>query len=281
MKQLQHAQIKALIHLISRETGDRAALLREELARLMKEQPKHLHEVIEQDFHSSVPAALVEAMQEICWEELTQAAGRFSAKINPDAEEGLALVTRFVNPACTREEMAREVDRLTRQLRPLLANCNSAEDVLDILGRFFFHAKGFTVLPAAHDIKDVSFGRFLYKRQGSALCLCALYSVCGARFGLDMGVADMAGRVLAVLYPRDGSAPLFADPLDGGKILTLADCKAYISARNLQWNDAFALPLSSRALLRRFVGNMIFILHKLRDERRLTYLRRYMDILKN
>ena len=276
------SQIKALIDLLSQETGhQQTALLKAELARLMQEQPQRVHEVIENDFHSSVPAALIDAMQEICWEQLTQNATRFAAKINPDMEEGMALVTRFVNPAITRQEIARQLDDLARQLRPLLANCNSPEEIWTTMGRYFFHAQAFQVLPAAHDIKDISFGRFLYKKQGSALCLCTLYAVCGARFGLEAGVADMAGRVLAVLHPRDGSEPIFADPLDQGKILTLSDCKDYIYARNLCWNDAFALPLSSRAVLRRFLGNMIFILNKLRDERRLSFLRRYMDILKN
>ena len=275
------SQIKALITLLSQETGDHAGLLKSELARLMQEQPKRVREVIEQDFHSTVPAALVEAMQEICWDQLAQSTARFAEKINPDTEEGLAIVSRFVNPAVTHQEITQNLDNLARQLRPLLVNCNSSIEIWALMGRFFFHSQGFKVLPAAHDIKDISFGRFLEKKQGSALCLCALYAVCGARFGLDAGVADMAGRVLAVLHPRDGSEPLFADPLDNGKILTLTDCKDYIFSRNLQWNDAFELSLSSRALLRRFIGNMIFILNKLRDERRLAFLRRYMDILKN
>ncbi len=275
------SQIKALIHLIGQENGEQAGLLKDELARIMQEQPQYLREVIEQDFHSSVPAALVSAMQEICWEQLAHNTARFAEKINPDTEEGLTIISRFVNPAISREEITKQLDHLARQLRPILANCNSSEEIWTLMGRFFFHSQGFQVLPTSHDIKDISFGRFLYKKQGSALCLCTLYAVCGTRFGLDAGVADVAGRVLAVLHPRDGAEPIFADPLDGGKLLTLHDCKDYIFSRNLQWNDAFELPLSSRALLRRFLGNMIFVLNKLRDERRLAFLRRYMDILKN
>lgn len=272
-------QIKALIELLGRETGPHADLLRAELARVMKEQPAALRDVIEHDFNSSVPAALVSTMEEVCWEELAGNARLFASKINPDLEEGLALVTRFVNPAVSRDELSRDLDALAQELRPLLANCAGPADIWTTMGRFFTRAKGFAVLPATRDIKEVSFGRFLQKKHGSALCLACLYALCAGRFGLDAGVADAAGRILARLTPDDGSEPLFADPLDAGKILTLADCKAYIDSRNIEWSDSFAAPLSSRALLRRFLANMIFILNKLRDARRLSYLRRYMDIL--
>lgn len=274
-------QIKALIELLGRETGAHAALLREELARVIKEQPADLRGVIERDFNCSVPAALVNTMEEVCWEELAQNAAHFAAKINPDLEEGLALVTRFANPAASRDELTRDLDALAASLRPLLANCAGPEDIWSVSGRFFFRSQGFAVVPATRDIKEVSFGRFLQKKRGSALCMACLYALCAARFGLDAGVVDAAGRILARLTPQDGSEPLFADPLDQGKLLTLSDCKEYIDSRNIEWSESFAAPLSSRALLRRFLANMIFILNKLRDGRRLSYLRRYMDILKN
>ncbi len=283
MQKTKREQIKALIHLLEGETagGAGAEVLRGELARVMKEQPQYLHEVITRDFRSSVPAALVTAMEEICWEELAGACGRFTAKINPDLEEALAIETRFVNPAFTSADIAAELDLLALTLRPLLITCNGTEDIARTLGRFFFRIQGFNVLSCSHDIKDISFGRFLQKKQGSSLCMASLYAVLAARFGVEAGIVDMAGRVLAYFAPQQGETPVFADPADKGKLLSLADCRKYIDARGLEWSWSFAAPLSSRAALRRFLGNMIFLLNKLRDERRLAYLRRYMDILKN
>lgn len=282
MPQTEKHQIKALIDLLGREKDGRcAALLRGELARLMKENPAALHDVIETDFRCAVPAALVSAMEEVCWEELAGHTRRFAEKINPDLEEALAVVTRFVNPAFGRAELTAELDALAARLRTPLARCVGPEQILDTMGRFFFRTQAFCVLPAARDVKEVSFGRFLQKKRGSALCLCCLYALCGQRFGLDAGVIDLAGRLLVRFNPPEGGAPLFADPLAYGNLMTEEDCRAYIHLRNLQWSRAFAAPLSSRALLRRFLGNMIFILNKLRDERRVSYLRRYMDILKD
>lgn len=281
MKPIPPSQIKALIELIGRETGDQAPFLREELAQIIKHQSQQLQQVIEQDFHSSVPAALVRAMHEICWEDLTEEMMFFSSKINPDLEEGLALVTRFINPAVQASEITQYIDNMMQVLRPLLSPCKTPQDILQTMSRFFFDTQHFEVLPAACHIKDISFGRFLQKQRGAALCLAALYAVCARRLDLEVGLVDMAGRVLVYGGGPDGTLPLFADPADKGKVLTLDDCQQYIFARNLEWSDSFIVPLSSRTIVRRFLGNMIFILHKLRDERRLTYLRRYMDILRS
>ena len=281
MQRAEKNQVKALIDLINRETGPQAALLRGELARIMQENPSVLHDIIEKDFHSAVPASLVHAMEEACWDSLQKNVHLFAQKINPNLEEGLAIVTRFVNPAVALEEISQDLDTLARSLRPLLLNCNGTAEVLDIMSRFFFRVQGFTILPSTKDIKEVSFGRFLEKKSGSALCLSCLYALCAERFGLDGGVVDLAGRLLAVIFPTDGSEPVFVDPLAQGKQLLLQDCKEYIDSRNLQWSENFITPLSSHTLMRRFLGNMIFILNKLRDERRLAYLRRYMDILNN
>ena len=281
MTQMQPSQLKALIHLISQETGPQAHILREELARVMKQQPQALYEVIEKDFHSTIPASLVKAMQEVYWEELSEEIQLFAAKINPDIEEALILTTRFVNPAINRQEVTEYIDDLCRSLRPVLANCNLTEDIVLTMTRFLLHTQSFTVLPSAHDIKETSFGRFLRKKQGSILCMCSLYTVCGQRFGLDNSIVDLAGRLLVRITSQDNKIPLFLDPLNPERLLTLLDCQEYIFTRNLEWNEGFVAPLSSRDILRRCLGNMIFILNKLHDERRLSYLRRYMDILRD
>ena len=133
---------------------------------------------------------------------------------------------------------------------------------------------GFIVVAAGRIVvrEDVSFGRLadLDGRQAVAL-----------RFGLEAGIIDLAGRVLVRLQTQDNPAPVFADPAHPEELLTLENCKQYIFERNLQWDEAFITPLSSHAVLRRIFSHMIFVLNKLRDERRLTYLRRYMDILKD
>ena len=281
MTQITTSQIKALIDLLGREKGSQAALLKEELAHIMQNQPQLLRQVIEQDFHRSIPHSLATAMQETYWEQLAGQIAQFNQKINPNLEEALFLSTRFANPAFTRVEITAELDQLAYQLKPLLLSCTSAEEVVQTMSQFFIHTQNYHIVQTARDIKELSFGRFLQKKQGTALCLCALYIVCAERFGLEAGLIDLAGRILVRLQTQDTNKPVFADPLQKGTLVTLAACKQYIFERNLEWTDTFITPLCSRSVLRRIFSKMIFVLNKLRDERRLSYLRRYMDILKD
>ncbi len=280
MTTTQRHQIKALIELLGKESGQQAVFLRMELARIMKEQPQTLHDVIEQDFHCSVPAALVHNMEEVSWEDLTQEIETFASKINPSLEEALSIVTRFVNPAVKAEELTQDLDKLTHDLRSFSEQSANTGELLKTMSHFFLCVENFSVVPAARDIKEISFGRFLQKKLGSSLCLACLYVLCAERFGLEAGLVDLAGKLLVAMRLHENDELLFADPVENGRILTAADCRQYIDCRNLQWNEAFLSPLTSRTVLRRFLGNMIFILNKLRDQRRLVYLRRYMDILK-
>lgn len=279
MQPITRSQIKALINLLGQEQGSQAALLRDALSYILKKHPTILQEVIENDFHSEVPAALVRVMHEICWEDLLKTAQQFAQEDHLSLESALAFITRFVNPAFDTREISADLDKLTQELRPLLPTPDDGAAVLETMSRFFFRQKSFAVLPVSHDIKDVSFGRFLQKKQGAALCLCSLYAVCSQRLGLHFDIVDVAGRLLIRYQSPKNPEPLFADPLKNACQLTLTDCKNYISSRNLEWNDSFITPLSSRLILRRFWAQMIFILNKLRDDKQLSYLRKYMDIL--
>lgn len=281
MKQMTTSHIKALIELLEKEKGSQAALLKEELAHIMQDQPHLLRQVIEQDFNASIPASLAQAMQETYWEELAEQLTHFQQKINPELEEALYLSTRFVNPAYSRAEITTQLDQLSHQLQPLLRNCTAVEEIARTMSHFLFSVQRYHVLLSARDIKELSLGHFLQNKRGAALCLCALYTVCAARFGLEAGIIDLAGRLLVRLQTPDSSAPIFIDPFNQGSLVTTADCKQYIFERNLEWNEAFLMTLPSRTLLRHIFSHMIFILNKLRDERRLAFLRRYMDILKD
>ena len=279
MQIIPPAQIKALIELLGHETGDRATLLREELAHIIKTQPEQLQQVIEKDFNSVIPVAFAHALQEIFWQELDTHLAQFAQAKTPNLEEGLTWVTRFVNPAVHSTEIPQEISQLIPPLQVAVNTCLTAKDILQTFGHFFFEQQAILAMPAVRDISEISFGRFLQKKRGSALCAATLYIVCARRLGIQAELVDMAGRILVSCKTPFETTALFADPLNKGSVLTLQDCKQYIATRNLEWSDSFLLPLSDTAIIRRFFGNMIFILNKLRDERRLVHVRRYMDVL--
>ena len=278
---MENGRLKALFKLLATESGTYQPVLRREISAALKEDPAGVQTVLAEQFPGAAPTSVLHTLEEIYWEELTAALARFSAKINPDLEEGLLLISKFTDPAAARSEITAQLDEIARALRPVLLNATGYTEIAHALGHYFFQTLGFQTLPANTDIKDISFGHFLQKRRGSSLCVASLYCVIGARYGLDVSVIDLAGRILVHLQDPEHREALFIDPLDNGKILLEQDCRNYLDARQLAWSDDFLFPLSSRQMIRRFIANMIFVLNKIHDQRRLTYLRNYLEIVKN
>lgn len=274
----ENDRLKALFKLLQTESDTYGPVLKRELAAAIKSDPARVHHVLLEEFQTSAPVSVVHTLEEICWEELAEGLARFAGKINPDLEEGLCLLSRFAYPSVTRAHVEKPLDQMAKTLRPALLNVKDYAEAAEVLGRYFFDIRGVVTLPSNLHVKDISFARFLHKNQGSSLCVACLYVCICQRFGMDANLIDLAGRILVFLKDPRGGA-LFCDPLDKGKILTEQDCKKYIQDRQIQWNDDFLLPLSSRQIVRRFLANMIFALNKVKDERRLKPLRAYLEII--
>ena len=272
-------RIKALIKLLETERDQYGALLKEELVAVVRTSPAEVERIMAEEKDTSAPQTILQTLEEICWEELTAGFAAFCAKISPDLEEGLALLSRFTAPTATQEDLTRELDALEGALRPAVINAGNVREKLQIFNRYLFTLKQFAVLPAVSDVRDTSFIRFLRTGKGSVMCMASLYVCLGARFGLDIEMIDLAGRILLLVKDSALEDSFIVDPLDNGKILQTQDCKDYVLSRAISWNNNLFTPLSSRAVVRRFIANMIYILHKLRDERPLAYLRGYLDVL--
>ena len=118
MHTLENAKLKALIKLLETESETYGPVLKGELAAAIKENPLQVQSFIEEEFKTSAPRPVLDALEEICWEDLATALTRFSAKINPDLEEGLTLLSKFTRPICTRGDIAAPLDEMARDLRP-------------------------------------------------------------------------------------------------------------------------------------------------------------------
>lgn len=278
---MENGRLKALLKLLTTETDTYGVVLRREIAAALKEDPSGVKTALEEEFSNEPPLPVLHTLEEIYWEELTHALARFSAKINPDLEEGLLLLSKFTNPTTARSEVSALLDDMAHTLRPALLNATNYTEIAQHMGHYFFDTLGIQPLQANTDLQDVSFSRFLYKRRGSSLCVACLYAVIGGRYGLDINLIDLAGRILVHLQETTLNQSFFIDPLDNGKILTQEDCRQYLASRQLVWSEEFITPLSSRQIVRRLIANMIYVLNKVHDERRLAHLRNYLEIVKN
>ncbi len=281
MKQADNSRLKALFKLMETETDQYGPLLKQALASAIRANPDEVQRTLEEEFASSAPRAVVHMLEEICWEDLAQAFTTFSAKINPDLEEGLLLLAKFTSPTTERGVIDEPLDGMAQELRPALVNATDYPEIINLLGQFIFQLKNFQSLVGITEIRDFSFPRFLQTKRGSVLNIACLYLCLGKRFGLDMDLIDLAGRLLIHMRDEKNLVSYLIDPLDNGKMLTEEDCRQYIFSRGLENEEVVFTPLPSRLIVRRFIAQMIYALNKMHDERRLAYLRTYLEIIKN
>ncbi len=281
MQIYDEVRLKALFQLLRTEADTYGPVIKREIAAALKENPSQVHAVLEQEFQQQTPLPVVQTLEEICWDDLSNGFARFAEKINPDLEEGLALISKFIETATVRSDITAPVDAWATQLRIPLLNAKNYVEIASSISNYLFNTLQLQTIPVNRDIKDLSFARLLRKKRGSNVCVACLYTVLGQRYGLDCGLIDLAGRILVLLQEDKNGQSLFIDPLDKGNLLTETDCRQYIESRCLQWSDEFLIPLSSRQLVRRLLANMIFTLNKIHDERRLSYVRNYLEIIKN
>ena len=281
MQETDNSRLKALFKLMEAETDQYAPLLKEALASAIRANPDVVQRTLEEEFTTTAPRRVMQLLEEICWEDLGHALVTFNAKINPDLEEGLLLLAKFTTPTTARGTIAQPLDAMARRLRPALVNAVEYTEIIQTLSQFIFEKEKFQTLPTVSDIRDLSFPRFLTTKRGSCLEMACLYLCLGQRFGLEMDLVDLAGRLLVLLRDSKHQLSFLIDPLDHGKIVSEKDCQQYIASRDLQTDNNLFTPLSSRLIIRRFIANMIYILNKLHDERRLSFLRNYLETLKN
>ncbi len=281
MQAQDNSRLKALFKLMETETDQYGPLLKQALASAIKANPDEVQRTLQEEFSTSAPRNVLRMLEEICWDDLAHALAVFNTKINPDLEDGLMLLAKFTSPTTARGDLNEPLDDLARQLRPALVNAANYTEIIQHLKHFIFDMQGFQPVPTLTDIRDLSFPRFLVHKKGSCLTLACLYVCLGQRFGLEMDVVDLAGRLLVYMRDSKNDFSYLIDPMDNGKMLTETDCQQYIESRGLQKDEALFTPLSTRLIVRRFIANMIFILNKVHDERRLKYLRSYLEIIKN
>ena len=281
MQTQDKARLKALFKLLETETAQYGPLLKQALAVAIAQDPAQVQQLLEEEFSTSAPMGIVQTLEEICWEDLEKAFATFSAKINPDLEEGLMLLAKFTSPTTARGDLAAPLDEMATALRPALVNATGYTEIIELLGRFIFDLRGFKVLPTITNIQDLSFPHFLQTKTGSGLEMACLYACLGQRFGLETDIVDMTGRLLVHVRDNTYQVSFLIDPLDNGKLISEDMCRHYIHSRGLENEKELFTPLSSRLVVRRFIANMIYVLHKIHDERRLKYLRNYLEIIKN
>ncbi|MGB2578802.1 regulator of sirC expression with transglutaminase-like and TPR domain [Elusimicrobium simillimum] len=276
---MYESQIKALINLIKSEDGDNAEVLKRELAGIIGRSPATFKHVLRADFKDGTPDFVRGVLENMAFNRLKNSFKSFAGKINPDLQEALELCSKIVNPLSNPANIMAHIDDIVAKLRPFIINCADGYDAAEAMQILFFDTFKFKVATANLRPDYMSFEKFLNARVGSGLMMAALYSVIGQRFNIEVDIVDFAGRLLVQFKDPVSGAHFFIDTFDKGKLITLRECMEFISARNIEWNDNYLRPLSTHAITRRALANLIFVYRKIKDEKKLSYLRNYLNLI--
>ncbi|MCL2888024.1 MAG: transglutaminase-like domain-containing protein [Elusimicrobia bacterium] len=274
----ENERIKALINLIAGETQENADRLKTELAGVIRESPAAFKDMLEKEFKDDTPLFVHTLLEEMAFDKLKDGFAVFASKINPDLEEGLELVSRFHNPFLQTETLRRHMDILTEKLRPFMLNCADILDIAQVFQVIFFKTLKFEAVTIKLKPEHLSFEVFLDTREGTGLMNAALYVMSAQRFNLDVNIVDFSGRLMVSFEDENYSEPFYADPFDGGKVLTLRECMDYTAARGLTWDNGCLTPLTTRQIIKRALANMVFVYKKINDEQKLRFLREYISM---
>ncbi|WP_428898051.1 Regulator of sirC expression [Parelusimicrobium proximum] len=277
---MKEHQIRALIQLITKENDETREELKKELSNAILFHPDEVRSALEQHT-GETPLFVKHAMEEIVWENLRKSFSVFATKINPDLEEGLMLISKFMDPALSEPEASRRLDEIALILRQDMINCIDVFEIAQAMQNTFFGKLRFTTVSAGLRPIDVSFYNLLKDGRGSATAISCLYALLGQRYSLDINIVNMHGRIMLHFIEPAYDSHFFADPLDKGKIISEEECRVYLADKGIHWSKDFLLPLNSKAVVKRALANLIYLYNKQKDDRRLNFLRDYISYLEN
>ena len=116
MQTQDKARLKALFKLLETETAQYGPLLKQELAVAIAQNPAQVQQLLEEEFSTTAPHSIVQALEEICWEDLAKSFSAFAAKINPNLEEGLMLLAKFTSPTTARGDLSAPLEKMASDL---------------------------------------------------------------------------------------------------------------------------------------------------------------------
>ena len=128
---------------------------------------------------------------------------------------------------------------------------------LNALSEFLFDEIGFRGNEEEYyDPRNSYLNDVLARRLGIPITLALVYVETGRRLGVPLSGIGLPGHLVVGHRELDG---LFADPFNGGILLTEQECAQRIEQVNwgqVPWDPRYLAPLSNRALIARMVRNL-------------------------
>lgn len=178
-------------------------------------------------------------------------------------EQGAFLLAQTQYPDINIEAYQALLDSYAADLNEMIQPGASSENIIATINHFLFTQLGFTGNEENYYDPDNSYlNRVIDRRIGNPISLCVLYLLLGLRLRLPIAGIGMPGHFLCRYQTtREG---FFIDAFNKGKVLSKADCVAYLRHTRGAFREADLAPVSPKRILLRMCSNLSQIYAELR-----------------
>ncbi len=175
-----------------------------------------------------------------------------------DLEQGVWLLAQTRYPEINLDAYRALMDSFAADLREKLEGEDGPLSCLAIMNDFLFNELGFEGNETDYYDPDNSyFNRVIDRRTGNPISLSTLYWLMARRVGLPIVGIGMPGHFIC-RYQSSTDA-VFVDAFNRGKILTRADCIAYLRDSGHGFREKHLTPATPVAALLRMCANLLGI----------------------
>jgi regulator of sirC expression with transglutaminase-like and TPR domain len=193
-----------------------------------------------------------------------------------DLEEGIFLIAKQRYVGLDVNYYSALLNDYAAELKEKLSSVGDHTEILRRTIAFFTEEKGFD--GNKHDYyseQNHYINKVLESKTGIPISLSVIYLLVGKRINLPIKGIGLPGHF--TLRFSFGSTNVYFDPFNGGKILSIDDCKEMVKNLGFTYTDDYLKPVSNLQILERTLRNIILSLEKKEETERIETIRQFID----
>ena len=195
-----------------------------------------------------------------------------------DLEEGVFLIARLGYPQIDMRIYQDLLNFFASELQPRLDPVDAPEDIIQKIGKYFAVDKGFGGIEKDYYNPDSHYlTKVLETKKGVPIALSAIYLLVLRKLNIPVRGIGMPGHFI-IRYDF-GDQSILADPSNAGRILSIEDCKNYLSKMGYQYQKSYLEPVNNKSILERMLRNLVLVYEKQSQATKVQGILQCIDIL--
>jgi regulator of sirC expression with transglutaminase-like and TPR domain len=193
-------------------------------------------------------------------------------------EEGVFLIAKYGFPQIDMRTFSDLLNFFASELQVRLDFADPPEEIVTKVGKYFSEEKGFSGSEIDYYDGDCHYiNKVIETKKGVPISLSVIYLLVLKRLNLPVKGIGMPGHF--IIRYEFGTKHILADPFHAGKILSVEDCKRYLTRMGFTFNSQYLDPVSNKQILERMIRNLILVFEKQNLPAKVQTFLKCIDIL--